>query len=93
MLSGPHYDFKIDCWALGIVLFELLCNDLPFDTKDLDVYRNNVLNSKIVLSQYAPLSVLSDDGRDLLSRLLAKDPAARISSSDALQHPWFDSLK
>jgi serine/threonine protein kinase len=93
MLNGSSYDSKIDCWALGIILFELLCNDLPFDTEDLAQYRKNVLNSKIDLNHYAPLTVLSEQGKDLLSRLLAKDPAVRISCHDALEHPWFDSLK
>lgn len=26
------YDYKVDCWALGIILFEMLTNCLPFDS-------------------------------------------------------------
>lgn len=32
---------------------------------------------------------LTDAGFDLLARLLALDPAQRISAQEALEHPWF----
>ena len=34
IFTGTHYDYKVDCWSLGIILFELLSNDLPFFDKD-----------------------------------------------------------
>lgn len=37
-----------------------------------------------------PPSVLSEEGFDLLNKLLTYDPAKRISAQDALNHPWFD---
>ena len=33
---------------------------------------------------------LDDDGQDLLERMLAYDPAARISAKQAIHHPYFD---
>ncbi len=32
-------------------------------------------------------------GLDLLARLLAYDPRARITAAEALRHPWFDDLR
>ena len=31
---------------------------------------------------------MSDDGKDLIKRLLTLDPKKRISSTEALEHPW-----
>ena len=36
-------------------------------------------------------ATLDDDGNDLLDRMLAYDPAGRISAKQAIQHPWFDT--
>ena len=33
---------------------------------------------------------MSEEGFDLLNKLLTYDPAKRISAQDALNHPWFD---
>ena len=35
---------------------------------------------------------LDDDGQDLMERLLAYDPAARISAKQAIRHPYFDTV-
>jgi serine/threonine protein kinase len=36
---------------------------------------------------------LCDAGRDLLERMLAYDPAKRISAADALAHPYFADVR
>ena len=33
------------------------------------------------------------DALDLISKLLVYEPGLRISSIDALTHPWFDELR
>ena len=35
---------------------------------------------------------LDKDGIDLLQKMLVYDPARRIHATDALDHPYFDSL-
>ena len=38
-------------------------------------------------------SHISNEGKDLVHRMVEKDPAIRISAKDALNHPWFTSSK
>lgn len=39
VFTAPHYDYKVDCWSLGVILFELLSNDLPFFDKDAKKFK------------------------------------------------------
>jgi serine/threonine protein kinase len=36
---------------------------------------------------------ISADARDLVARMLERDPAARITAADALQHPWLAQVQ
>lgn len=93
IFTDTYYDFKVDCWALGVILFELLSNDLPFFHKDAKKFKEQILTKKIVLNDYPPLRNVSREGRDLLMKLLQKDPKKRISTKQALNHKWFNGLK
>ena len=38
------------------------------------------------------MTQLDDHGIDLLQKMLVYDPAKRIHATEALEHPYFDSL-
>ncbi|EAY04354.1 CAMK family protein kinase [Trichomonas vaginalis G3] len=84
MLCGKPYNDSADLWSAGVVLFAMVIGRLPF--QDNSIQR---LAQKIVYSQpqYSPNASL--EVQDLLSKLLEKDPAKRITIPEIYEHPWF----
>ncbi|KMZ63290.1 Serine/threonine-protein kinase GRIK1 [Zostera marina] len=82
--TGSKYHGKAaDTWALGVTLYCMIVGFCPFISDCLqDVY------NKIV---YSPLDIpkqLDPNLKDLLKRLLCKDPKQRISLEMVANHPW-----
>lgn len=36
---------------------------------------------------------VSEEAKDLISRLLVTNPLDRLTASEALQHPWFEKIR
>ena len=84
MFEG-EYDEKIDIWAIGVIAFELLTGQLPFDGN----YHRSVVAK--ILSKNPFDSVESNIGspeKKLLEKFLEKDPSKRIDLKDALKSPF-----
>ena len=71
----------------------MLCGLPPFYSKDREKLYKNIKYS----DPRVDFPFLSDTARDLLMKLLDKDPARRLGSSardaqDIKEHPWFDCI-
>ena len=86
MVSGHSYDgFKVDIWSSGIVLFAMLCGYLPFDDKNDD----KIIFKKIVECEVKYPFFLSDMSKDIITKLLIKDPNKRINIKQIKSHPFY----
>ena len=85
ILSGKEYNNKCDLWSLGVIIYQLYTKKLPY-SGTLD---NEILKQIDQLGQ-SVLDVIKDSKlKDLLSKLLVKNPEKRISWKEYLQHDYF----
>ncbi|GLE09668.1 hypothetical protein PINS_up021439 [Pythium insidiosum] len=84
-LSGGEFDgFKADIWAVGVTLYALKFGFLPFFSNDMIKLFEKIEQDPLVF----PTDCQDEELKDLISRLLEKDPEKRISVEATLQHPW-----
>lgn len=73
-IANGRYGREVDLYALGIILYEMLTGRVPFEGESI----GEVLMKH--LTAEPDLSVLKRPYRDIVRRLLAKDPEERIAS-------------
>ncbi|KRZ91717.1 PR domain zinc finger protein 1 [Trichinella sp. T8] len=76
VIARRAYDEMVDVWALGILLYQFLVGNVPFDGSTNQEVTSNVRNKELVIPDG-----LSEEARDLIKKLLTKDPKKRISLS------------
>lgn len=82
------YSSQCDIWSLGVVLYQIMTGNMPFVGNTQTALFNAIKNKHPFIPYH-----LSDDLKDLLRKMLNKDPSKRITPTEALNHPWFKSAK
>ncbi|KAM0940635.1 putative protein kinase AGC-RSK-2 family [Dioscorea sansibarensis] len=86
IIAGKGHDYGVDWWSLGIVLYEMLYGRTPFkgENRKETFYR--------ILSKSPELVGESTPLRDLIGRLLEKDPEKRIRCEGIKGHEFFKGV-
>ncbi|KAH9611391.1 hypothetical protein KSS87_019505 [Heliosperma pusillum] len=82
-----RYGKEIDVWSAGIILYILLCGVPPFWAETEAGIFTDILKGKLDLES-PPWPSISADAKDLILKMLTRDPKARITAGEALEHPW-----
>ncbi|KAI9168537.1 hypothetical protein H9P43_007910 [Blastocladiella emersonii ATCC 22665] len=90
---GTTYGVECDWWAVGVVLYEILCGDPPFYAESLSETYANIQQHKGDLEFDDELG-LSDEVKDLMNRLLSRFESrlGRNGVAEIQQHPWFAGI-
>lgn len=87
-----RYGLEADIWGVGVIVFRMLCGVYPFRS-DLDEVRPStmmmsILHDELRFSGTPGSQCISKEAKDLLSSMLTRCTAKRITAEAALQHPW-----
>jgi calcium-dependent protein kinase len=85
-----HYNSAVDMWAIGVLAFILLSGTKPFHDNDMRAKMRMISDDELRFEGWHWHGV-SAEAKAFCAALMQKDPAHRLSASDALTHPWMAS--
>ncbi|XP_076337209.1 calcium/calmodulin-dependent protein kinase kinase 1 isoform X2 [Tachypleus tridentatus] len=83
--KGRYSGKAVDIWAMGITLYSFVFGNVPFHDKNILVLYNKIRNQPLT---FPANPNISDELKDLLKRMLHKDPVERITLPVIKVHQW-----
>ena len=90
MLSRRGVGKSADIYGIGAVLYEMISGSPPFYANDIGTLYNNIRKAKLMMQDY-----FSEELKDLLSKLLCRDPNKRFGIYDKAEikrHKFFNGI-
>lgn len=89
ILSEEGYGLEVDVWAAGVILYIMLCGFPPFRSPNR---KQTELFDLIEKCDYEFLEPywedISEDAKDLISKILVADRSTRLTAKQVFDHPW-----
>ncbi|KAL2327327.1 hypothetical protein Fmac_020754 [Flemingia macrophylla] len=82
-----RYGPEADVWSAGVILYILLSGVPPFWGETEQEIFEAILHNELDFTS-DPWPVISESAKDLVRKMLVRDPSKRISAHDVLRHPW-----
>ncbi|BAF29805.1 calcium-dependent protein kinase 27-like [Oryza sativa Japonica Group] len=81
------YGQEADVWSAGVIIYILLCGVPPFWAETEQGIFEQVLHGTLDFES-DPWPNVSDGAKDLLRKVLVRDPKKRLTAHEVLCHPW-----
>ncbi|XP_062203269.1 calcium-dependent protein kinase 27-like [Phragmites australis] len=86
-----HYGQEADVWSAGVIIYILLCGVPPFWAETEQGIFEQVLHGSLDFES-DPWPGVSENAKDLLRKVLVRDPKKRLTAHQVLCHPWLQMI-
>lgn len=81
------YDIKVDIWPLGILTYELLIGEFPFEEKNMNGLVNKIKDGIYKIPKNLNLS---KEAVSFIKGILQKEPIKRFDINDVVNHDFLN---
>lgn len=84
------YNKEIDWWSLGVLIYEMISGVAPFNSKNKEQLFEQIKKARV---EYP--SDISDEARDLMSKLFVVNPSQRLGANGAeeiMKHSFYNDI-
>ena len=85
--AGGGHSYEVDIWAIGIIIYIFIVGKPPFETNDL---KQTYKRIKSIQFDFPEDVHISTAAKNLIRRLLVRDPKKRPSLNDILMDDFFN---
>lgn len=82
-VEGKEHDESVDLWSLGVLCYEFLVGLPPFEAAGNQETYRRILKIDLRFPEH-----VSEGARDLIRKLLRKEPSERLPHREVVKHPW-----
>jgi len=84
--SKQGHSYEVDIWSFGVILYAMIIGKPPFETQEIKLTYKRIKAIDYSFPETAPIS---DEAKDLITKILVLDPSRRPTIDEILDHPFF----
>lgn len=86
------YGLPVDIWAIGVIVYFMLCGYMPFDCETDEETKTAILSCDYLFEPSEYWNHITDNAKDFIKQCFTLDPSKRPTARELLHHPFITEM-